>query len=67
MDTPTTYKEEPQEGAFKCPRCATTTWGNLQYCPGCGNALDKGCSGCGASWRYFYSYDYCPNCGAKTK
>ena len=53
--------------AFKCPKCGTTTWGNLKHCANCGQALNIVCPECGGSWRYIYARDYkcCPNCGAK--
>lgn len=52
--------------AFKCPRCGTTTWGNLEYCSNCGEPLTIECLECGYKWRYIYKYKYCPSCGAKT-
>jgi len=51
--------------AFKCPRCGTTTWGNLKHCANCGQSLTIVCPECGASWRYMYEYKHCPYCGAK--
>lgn len=54
-------------GSFRCPRCGTTTWGNLNYCSECGKELYTECTGCGATWRYFYEYPFCPNCGTKIK
>ena len=55
-----------QNEAFKCPNCGETTWGNLKFCQECGQKLDRECSKCGATWRYFYEYPYCPECGTKT-
>jgi len=54
-------------GSFKCPKCGTTTWGNLKYCSNCGQSLNITCSECGWSCRYIFADDYkcCPNCGAK--
>ena len=55
------------KGAFKCPRCGTTTWGNLQFCPECGQSLNMECPECGETWRYYYKEDrkFCPSCGAR--
>ena len=53
------------KGAFRCPRCGAVTWGDLNYCQECGQYLWIECSGCGATWRYYYEYPYCPSCGAK--
>jgi len=53
-------------GAFKCPKCGTTTWGHLKHCPNCGEALTMVCLECGHEWRYMYEYKCCPSCGAKT-
>jgi len=59
-------KEEGQGiGAFRCSRCGAATWGNLNNCKECGKELNIGCTGCGATWRYFYEYSFCPNCGTK--
>ena len=55
-----------QNESFKCPKCGTTTWGFLKFCPECGESLNRECPKCGATWRYFYEYPYCPECGAKT-
>ena len=55
-----------QSETFRCPTCGETTWGNLKFCPGCGESLSKECPKCGVTWRYFYNYTYCPECGAKT-
>jgi len=54
-------------GAFKCPYCGITTWGQLRYCPNCGKSLNITCQKCGWSCRYIYAVDYrcCPNCGTK--
>ncbi len=57
--------EEPK-GPFRCPRCGAPTWGDLNYCEQCGQALNVECPSCGATWRYMYEYPYCPSCGAKT-
>jgi predicted RNA-binding Zn-ribbon protein involved in translation (DUF1610 family) len=51
--------------SFKCPKCGNTTWGDLENCPRRGESLVVRCDQCGASWRYFYDYKYCPHCGAK--
>jgi len=53
-------------GAFKCPTCGTTTWGNLKHCANCGQPLTIVCPECGYSWRYMYEYKHCPYCGIKT-
>jgi len=57
---------EPK-GAFKCPRCGSTTWGNLQFCTECGQSLNVVCPECGETWRYYYGEDrkFCPSCGAR--
>ena len=54
-------------GSFKCPKCGTTTWGQLKCCPQCGQSLNIACPECGKSWRYMYAGEYkcCPDCGAK--
>ncbi len=58
----------PKEiGPFRCPRCGATTWGNLKHCLECGQALDEECEYCGVTWRYFYDYAYCPECGKRVK
>jgi len=54
-------------GSFRCTRCGTATWGDLNYCMECGKELYEECPGCGATWRYFYEYSFCPNCGTKIK
>jgi len=54
-------------GAFRCSRCGAVTWGNLDHCMDCGQALNIECDECGATWRYFYEYAYCPSCGARVK
>jgi len=51
--------------AFKCPKCGTTTWGNLKYCPNCGEPFTITCPECGYRWRYMYEYKFCPSCGVK--
>jgi rRNA maturation endonuclease Nob1 len=53
--------------AFKCPGCGNATWGNLKYCPICGQSLDIKCPDCGYSQRYMYAvnHSFCPDCGAK--
>ncbi len=50
-------------GAFKCPKCGATTWGDLKHCANCGQPLTIVCPGCAYSWRYMYEYKYCPYCG----
>lgn len=54
-------------GPFKCPGCGATTWGDLKYCPKCGEPLIRTCPECGGTWRYIFDddYRYCPSCGAK--
>jgi len=59
--------ERKGEGPFRCPRCAAVTWGDLNFCMECGQELYVECPGCGATWRYFYEYPFCPNCGTKIK
>lgn len=54
-------------GAFKCPRCGATTWGNLKNCPECGELLTIECPECGETWRFIYNYRYCPSCGTKAE
>lgn len=60
-------KMGPAEGTgpFRCPKCGSVTWGQLQHCPECGESLTVECSECGGTWRYIYDYTYCPSCGAK--
>jgi rRNA maturation endonuclease Nob1 len=55
--------------AFKCPSCSTTTWGNLKFCPKCGESLDIICDGCGYTLRYMMAAEvnFCPKCGGKMK
>lgn len=53
-------------GPMRCPKCGAVTWGNLKFCSECGENLNITCPGCGATWRYYYYYAYCPECGAKT-
>ncbi len=55
--------------AFKCPGCSATTWGNLKFCPQCGESLDITCDGCGYTLRYIVAADlnFCPKCGGKMK
>lgn len=53
------------KGAFRCPRCGSVTWGNLEFCTQCGQALNIECSNCGSKWRYIYGYAFCPSCGAQ--
>jgi len=54
-------------GPFRCPRCGTVTAGNLQFCSECGLSLNIECEECGATWRYYYEYTFCPSCGARIK
>jgi len=54
-------------GPFRCPKCGTVTSGDLKFCSECGEALDIECPECGVTWRYMYSYIFCPSCGAKVK
>lgn len=51
--------------AFKCPKCGTTTWGDMKHCPNCGAALYIVCPVCKATWRYIYRYKFCPSCGVR--
>jgi rRNA maturation endonuclease Nob1 len=53
--------------AFKCPGCDTSTWGNLKFCPKCGESLVVTCDGCGYSVRYMMATElsFCPKCGGK--
>ncbi len=55
--------------AFKCPSCNTATWGDLKFCPKCGESLDIKCAECGYSLRYVMATDmnFCPKCGKKMK
>lgn len=53
------------KGPFKCPKCQTTTWGELEHCLNCGQPLEIECPACGKGWRYFYQYKYCPDCGER--
>lgn len=55
----------PKEGPMRCPRCASVTWGDLDYCLDCGKYLYIECEECGSSWRFFYEYAYCPGCGTR--
>ena len=52
-------------GPFRCPRCGAVTSGNKEYCNECGQWLYIECPGCGKTWRYMYSYAFCPDCGTK--
>jgi len=52
-------------GAFRCPRCGVTTWGDLKNCPDCGESLTIECPECKGTWRFIYNYRYCPSCGTK--
>jgi len=52
---------------FRCPKCGTVTSGDRKFCSECGEALDIECPECGATWRYMFSYLFCPLCGAKVK
>ncbi len=55
------------KGAFKCPRCGTTTWGHLEFCTECGQSLNMECPECLETWRYYYKEDrkFCPSCGTR--
>ena len=55
------------EGPMRCPRCGSVTWGDLKYCLDCGQYLFVECEECGASWRYFFTYAYCPGCGTRVE
>ncbi|MFH1935266.1 MAG: zinc ribbon domain-containing protein [Pseudomonadota bacterium] len=52
-------------GAFKCPRCGSTTWGDLNFCMECGQALIIECPKCGETWRYIHERAFCPGCGTR--
>ncbi|HCJ79543.1 MAG TPA: hypothetical protein DHV84_06120 [Desulfotomaculum sp.] len=54
-------------GAFKCPGCSTTTWGDLDFCPRCGEPLLIECPKCEKSWRFWENFIFCPNCGSKVE
>ncbi|MGB2762870.1 MAG: hypothetical protein WBC02_03740 [Candidatus Aminicenantaceae bacterium] len=54
-------------GPFRCLRCGSPSWGNLQFCAGCGLFLNNECQGCGATWRYYHEYAFCPSGGARLK
>lgn len=60
-------EQERSLGPFRCPKCGTVTSGNLSFCSECGEPLDIECQECGTTWRYMYSYAFCPSCGAKLK
>ncbi len=51
----------------KCPGCGITTGGTDAYCPKCGESLIITCPGCGASWRFWEDYRFCPRCGSALK
>jgi len=53
--------------AFKCPNCSTSTWGDLKFCPKCGESLNITCDGCGYTLRYIMAaaMNFCPKCGGK--
>ena len=53
--------------SFKCPSCNSATWGDLKFCPKCGESLDVTCSECGYSLRYMKAknLNFCPKCGGK--
>jgi len=53
--------------AFRCPTCESPTWGDLKFCPKCGEPLDISCPGCGFTIRYIQAetYIFCPKCGVK--
>ncbi len=55
------------KGAFRCPRCGSVTWGNLQFCSQCGESLNVECQECGEKWRFIYGYMFCPLCGARIR
>lgn len=52
-------------GSFKCPKCGTSTWGEEKFCSCCGQPLWVLCDHCGATWRFFWAYKFCQNCGTK--
>ncbi|MDD5598943.1 MAG: zinc ribbon domain-containing protein [Victivallaceae bacterium] len=53
--------------AFKCPKCQAPTWGDLKFCPECGEPLDIVCPECEFTIRYIQAanYKFCPKCGGK--
>ena len=60
-------EQERVLGPFRCPKCGTVTSADRKFCTECGEGLDVECPGCGATWRFMYTYPFCPECGAKTK
>lgn len=54
-------------GAFRCPRCGAVTWGDINHCMECGQALRIQCEKCGARWRHIFGYNCCPKCGERVK
>ncbi len=48
----------------KCPGCGATISSVAAYCPNCGEPWTVKCSRCGASWRFWKFYKFCPGCGA---
>jgi len=51
--------------AFKCPGCGKITGGNEKFCNECGQQLNITCPDCGESWRFMFTYKFCPTCGRK--
>ncbi len=47
----------------KCPGCGATISSGAAYCPNCGEPWTVKCSRCGASWRFWKFYKFCPDCG----
>ncbi|MBU4194871.1 MAG: hypothetical protein KKE79_02415 [Actinobacteria bacterium] len=50
--------------AFNCPKCGLVSWGDMGYCPECGTPWTIVCGDCGASWRFYWEYAFCPACGS---
>ena len=50
--------------ALSCPKCGLASWGDLDYCPECGQPWTIVCEDCGGFWRYYLEYAFCPACGS---
>lgn len=55
------------ENLFKCPKCGRAVGSGEDYCPNCGETLTIKCENCGAIWRYWQNFLFCPKCGTKAK